>query len=103
MTTMGAPLATSHSCARCGAQTAGIAVGGLCPNCIRTVELRASRLGRWVALGSTALLAAYLGFALRAVAPAWRGTGRAVAAATVVAWCLLTYRIVKRIGIEWLK
>jgi len=67
------------------------------------VELRASRLGRWVALGSTALLAAYLGFALRAVAPAWRGTGRAVAAATVVAWCLLTYRIVKRIGIEWLK
>ncbi|PYO61656.1 MAG: hypothetical protein DMD28_08410 [Gemmatimonadetes bacterium] len=103
MTTMGAPFATSHSCARCGAQTAGIAVGGLCPNCTRSVELRASRLGRWVALGSTALLAAYLSFALRAVVPAWRGTGRAIAAAAVVAWCLLTYRIVKRIGIEWLK
>jgi len=56
-----------------------------------------------VALGSTALLAAYLSFALRAVVPAWRGTGRAIAAAAVVAWCLLTYRIVKRIGIEWLK
>ena len=82
---------------------AGIALGGLCAACTRTVELRAARWGRGVALGSTLLLALYLSVALRGVAPAWRGTGRTIAAVAAVAWCLLTYRIVKRIGLEWLK
>jgi len=97
------PALLSHPCARCGELVAGIALGGICAACARAVELRAARWGRAVALGSTLILALYLGVALHGVAPPWRSTGRTIAAAAAVAWCLLTYRIVKRVGLEWLK
>jgi hypothetical protein len=40
---------------------------------------------------------------LRTVAPAWQATARTVGAVAVVAWYLLTVRIVQRIAFEWLK
>jgi hypothetical protein len=40
---------------------------------------------------------------LRTVTPAWQATARAVGAGAVVAWYLLTYRIVKRVALEWMK
>ncbi len=97
------PAASRRPCARCGEPAEGIAGGGLCAACSEVVERRAARLGRWVALASTLLVVGYLGLMLRTVGPAWRATGRAVATAAAVAWCLLTYTIVKRTAREWLK
>jgi len=67
------------------------------------VRRRASRLGRWVAMGSTLVLAVYLVLTLRTLAPAWRSTGRWLAGASVAAWYWLTYSIVRRIALEWLR
>ena len=52
---------------------------------------------------TTLLLAGYVMITLRSVPPAWQATARTVGAAAAVAWYLLTYRIVKRIALEWLK
>jgi hypothetical protein len=67
------------------------------------VARRAARLARLVAAATTAALAGYLVLRLRGVAPAWQGSARAVAALAAAAWYFLTYRIVKRIALEWLK
>jgi hypothetical protein len=40
---------------------------------------------------------------LRSVAPAWQATARIVGAVAVVAWYFLTYRIVQRVALEWMK
>jgi len=40
---------------------------------------------------------------LRSVGPAWQATARTVGAVAVVAWYLLTYRIVKRVALEWMR
>jgi hypothetical protein len=58
-------------------------------------------VARWSALGSTLLVAVYLAVMLRPLPPVWRTTGRTVAALTVVIWYYLTYRIVKRVALEW--
>ncbi len=97
------PDGSSHPCARCGETTAGIAVGGLCVSCASTLETRASRVGRWVALGSTLLLGVYLALTLRSVPLPWRSAARTVGAAAVVVWYLLTYRIAKRVAREWFR
>src|SRR6266550_4443715 len=68
-----------------------------------TTAQRAARLARWVALGSGLGFAGYLALMLRSVPAAWLGTGRTMGALAVVAWCLLTYKIVKRVALEWLK
>jgi uncharacterized protein (DUF983 family) len=83
--------------------TAGIALGELCQRCARDVTRQASRLGRLVAVVTTLVLAVYLMLTLRSVAPAWQATARTVGAVAAVAWYLLTYRIVKRIALEWMK
>ena len=83
--------------------TAGIAVGELCAKCARGVERQASRVGRLTAIVTTLLLGAYVILTLRSVAPAWQATARIVGAVAVVVWYLLTYRIAKRIALEWLK
>jgi len=70
---------------------------------VRDVTRRAARLGRGVALLTTLLLAGYLMLALRVVPPDARQTARTVGAVAAVAWYLLTYRIVKRIAVEWLR
>ena len=64
-------------------------------------ERKASRVARWWALGSTVLIGIYLVVMLRPLAPAWRDTGRTLAALTIVIWYFLTYRIVKRVALEW--
>ncbi len=83
--------------------TAGIGLGDLCPRCVQDVTRKASRIGRLVAIATTLLLAGYLVVTLRAVAPGWQTTARTVGAAAAVAWYLLSYRIVQRIALEWLK
>jgi len=83
--------------------TAGIGLGDLCPRCVQDVTRKASRIGRLVAVVTTLLLAGYLVVTLRAVAPGWQTTARTVGAAAAVAWYLLSYRIVQRIALEWLK
>jgi hypothetical protein len=70
---------------------------------VRDVTRRAARLGRGVALVTTLLLVGYLMLVLRGVPPGSRETGRTVGAVAAVAWYLLTYRIVKRVALEWLR
>jgi len=68
---------------------------------VTPAERRASRVARWWALGSTLLVGVYLVVMMRPLAPAWRATGRIVAALTVAIWYYLTYRIVKKVALEW--
>ncbi len=97
------PGASSHPCARCGALTPGLRLGERCARCLRELTRRASRIGRLVAIVTTGLVAGYLILTLGAVPVAWRTTARTVGAVTVVVWYLLTFRIVKRIALEWLR
>ena len=60
-------------------------------------------MGRLVAIVTTLLVAGYVMLTLRTVAAAWQPTARTVGAVAVVAWYLLTVRIVQRIAFEWLK
>lgn len=83
--------------------TAGIAPGDLCPRCLQVVTRKASRVGRLVAIATTLVLAGYLTLTLRSVPPASQATARAVGAAAAVAWYVLTFRIVQRMALEWLK
>jgi len=78
-------------------------LGELCPKCRKDVTRKASRIGRLVAIVTTVLLAGYLMLTLRGVAPASQATARTVGAVAAVAWYLLTFRIVQRIALEWLK
>jgi hypothetical protein len=64
-------------------------------------ERIASRVARWSALGSSLLVGIYLAARLRPLAPVWRVTGRTIAALTIVIWYYLTYRIVKKVALEW--
>jgi hypothetical protein len=64
-------------------------------------ERSASRVARWSAFVSTLLVGIYLAVRLRPLSPAWRATGRTVAALTIVIWYYVTYRIVKKVALEW--
>lgn len=97
------PAGSSHPCARCGEQTAGIAPGDLCARCTRDVTKKASRIGRLVAVVTTLLVVGYLMLTLRSTPLASQSTARIVGAVTAVAWYLLTFRIAQRIAFEWLK
>lgn len=88
----------SHPCAKCGTDTAGIAIGGLCASCTRLLERRASRVARLVAIGTTVPLAVYVAWAL----PVER-TARVVGAGCVLLWYVLTFLIAKRVTLEWIK
>ncbi len=83
--------------------TAGIAVGEQCARCVHVVARKASRIGRLVAAATTLALVGYLVVALRMVAPPWGATARTVGAVAAVAWYLLTYRIARRVALEWVK
>jgi len=91
-------LGPSHPCAKCGTDTPGIAIGGLCANCTRLLEGRATKIARLVAIGTTLPLAVYVALAL----PVER-TARLVGAASVLLWYALTFLIAKRVTLEWLK
>ena len=56
-----------------------------------------------MAIATTLLVVGYLILTLRAVAPASQTTARTVGAVAAVAWYVLTFRIVQRIALEWLK
>jgi hypothetical protein len=91
-------LGPSHPCAKCGTDTAGIPIGGLCANCARLLGRRATRIARLVAIGTTLPLAGYVAWTL----PVER-TARIVGAASVLLWYVLTFLIAKRVTLEWLK
>lgn len=82
--------------------TPGIALGAWCAQCTRRVATRASRLGHVAAAVTTLLLVGYLILRLRTIPLAWRSSARSGAVATVAVWYLLTYRIAKRIALQWL-
>ena len=56
-----------------------------------------------MAIVTTLLLAGYVMLTLKSVPATWQATTRVVAAVAVVVWYLLTYRIAKRVALEWLK
>jgi hypothetical protein len=91
-------LGPSHPCAKCGADTAGIAIGDLCANCLRLLTRRAARIARLVAIGTTIPLAVYVAMAL----PVER-TARIVGAVCVLLWYVLTFLIARRVTLEILK
>jgi hypothetical protein len=91
-------LGPSHPCAKCGTDTPGIAIGGLCASCTRQLQRRATKIARLVAIGTTLPLAVYVALAL----PVER-TARLVGAASVLLWYVLTFTIAKRVTLEWLK
>ena len=91
-------LGPSHPCARCGTETPGIAIGGLCASCLRELNRRAGKIARLVAIGTTVPLAVYVAVSL----PVER-TARLVGAASVLLWYVLTFLIAKRVTLEWIK
>jgi len=82
----------------CGTDTPGIAIGGICANCMRLLNRRATRIARLVAIGTTVPLAVYVAVAL----PVER-TARLVGAVSVLLWYVLTFLIAKRVTLEWIK
>lgn len=78
--------------------TPGIAIGELCPECLRAVRRRAARIARWTAVGTTLPLAVYITLTL----PRYP-TARLVAAGAVLLWYVLTSLIARRVALEWLK
>lgn len=92
------PTGPSYPCAGCGEFVAGIAIGGLCPKCARARARRASRIARLVAAGTTLVLAGYVTLTL----PPDR-TARIVGAMSVLLWYVLTFLIIKRVAMVWLR
>ena len=88
----------SHPCAKCREHVTGIAIGGLCANCSRLLQRRATRIARLVAIGTTLPLAVYVAWSL----PVER-TARLVGAGSVLVWYVFTFIIAKRVALEWLK
>lgn len=88
---------TEHQCPRCG-RPVELPIGEICSTCRQSIERRASRIARLVALVSTAVVGIYL--ALR-VPP--DPTARLVSGVSVAIWYLLTNLIVKRVLREHLR
>jgi hypothetical protein len=76
----------------------GLAVGGICADCWRAIVKRAARIGRWVAMSTTAVLAVYMMLTL----PSER-TVRLMAAVSLAIWYVLTSLIARRVAQEWMK
>ena len=91
-------LGPKHPCAKCGQDTTGIVIGGLCANCTRLLQRRTSRIARLVAVGTTVPLAVYVALTV----PVER-TARIVVAGGVLLWYVCTFLIAKRVAWEWLK
>ena len=85
-------------CARCGARTAGIDFGALCPDCMAALKAQAQKLGRRAALAATVAVALWgiLGVSRAPLA-------RTYAGAAVIATYLIVRRLVERIALEVLK
>lgn len=85
-----------HECPRCGREVE-LPFGALCRECLQQIERRARRLGRRVALVTTAVLGTYL---ILRLPP--DPTARLVGAAAVLAWYVLTRSIVTRTARQFL-
>ena len=86
-----------HECPRCH-RPVELPLGDICGVCQGDIARRANRVARLVAMVSTAGVGVYV---LVRVPP--DPTARAVSGASVAAWYVLTYMIVKRIAGEILR
>ena len=82
-------------CSRCGARTAGLALGDRCPDCNRQLRRRASRLAGRISLLATLLVALDVYFRMPQV-PLLRIYG----AIAVLATYVLVRQIVSRVAFE---
>jgi hypothetical protein len=82
-------------CSRCGARTAGLALGDRCPACTRQLRHRASRLAGRISLLATMLVALYVYFRMPPVR--WL---RIYGAIAVLATYVLVRQIVSRVAFE---
>ncbi|MFI5236087.1 MAG: hypothetical protein ACHQXA_10275 [Gemmatimonadales bacterium] len=85
-------------CGRCGARTAGIDFGELCPDCRALIKHQARRLARRSALAATAAVTLWALFSISRAPLA-----RFYAAVAVIATYLIVRRVVERIAREVLK
>jgi len=85
-----------HECPRCHQRVDPLPLGALCAACTREITVRARRWARWVALGSTALLAFYIW---------WRKpagpNAQLVLIVSAAVWYFMTYRVTERIAREF--
>lgn len=86
-----------HECPRCH-KAVQLPLGELCRDCRDAVEMRARKISRYVALGTTIPFAAYVYFRLPD-----DSTLRLVGISTVAAWYIITGLVTKRILLEVLK
>jgi len=82
-------------CSRCGARTAGLALGDRCPDCNRQLRRRASRLAGRISLLATLLVALDVYFRMPPVPPL-----RIYGAIAVLATYVLVRQIVSRVAFE---
>ncbi len=90
-------LLVEHECPRCH-QPVELPLGEICGACRQSIERRASRIGRLVAMVSTVAVAIYV--VLRMPRDP---TARLVGGVSIGLWYILTYLVVKRVLREYLK
>ena len=89
--------ALEHECPRCHREVE-LPLGALCQDCRAAIEMRARKISRFVALGTTLPFAAYVYFRLPD-----DSTLRLVGISTVAAWYIITGLVTKRILLEAFK
>ena len=89
--------ALGHECPRCHKEVE-LPLGELCEDCKEAIMMRARRISRYVALGTTIPYAAYVYFRLPE-----DPTLRFVGISTVVAWYIITGLVTKRFLMEAFK
>jgi hypothetical protein len=83
-----------HECPRCH-KAVELPLGELCPACRAEITRRARRWARWTALGSTALLMAYI-ITRKPAGP----NGQLVAVVSTAVWYFMSYRVAERVARE---
>ena len=86
-----------HECPRCRTAVE-LPLGELCQDCRAAIQMRARKISRYVALGTTLPFAAYVYLRLPD-----DSTLRLVGLSSVVAWYIITGLVTKRILLEALK
>jgi hypothetical protein len=89
--------AVGHECPRCH-KAIDIPLGDICADCKAAIKLRARKISRYVAIGTTIPFAAYVYLRLPD-----DPTLRMVGLSSVVAWYIITGLVTKRILMEALK
>ena len=89
--------ALEHECPRCHNEVE-LPLGELCQDCTAAIGMRARKISRYVALGTTVPFAIYVYFRLPE-----DPTLRLLGISTVVAWYIITGLVTKRILLEVFK